>query len=131
MGEDQKTNTHWVLRHIKVWLNPGDKNTFTNTVGLVSCLLWEHVAREKATDHTIHCNTQVSNLIEYPPSKVLFFLTSLFYTANFSVKKVRSSNLQHATFALLPCGWKWKPRLCNGHCYQKISVCAKRILFWG
>ena len=106
MGEDQKTNTHWVLRHIKVWLNPGDKNTFINTVGLVSYLLWEHVAREKAADHTIHCNTQVSNLIEYPPSKVLFFLTSLFYTANLSVKKVRSSNLQHTTFVFLPCGWK-------------------------
>ena len=27
--------------------------TFTNTVGQVNYYLWEHVAREKAADHTV------------------------------------------------------------------------------
>ena len=53
---------------------PGTK-TFTNTVGLVNYLLWQHVAREKAADHTIHGNTQVSNLIKYPV-RYLFLPTS-------------------------------------------------------
>ena len=130
MGEDQKTNTHWVLRHIKVWLNPGDENTFTNTVGLVSCLLWEHVAREKAADHTVHWNTQVSNLIEYPVRYCSFL--QAFSTLPISVLKKGGPqifNMQLLFFSHAV--GNGSPGYAMAIAIKKILVCAKRILFWG